>query len=79
MKSPSDKKIIMEHEPEFNVGDRVTFAPYEKNLAARVRTVLPNHFGDGRVVYHLTSSGRNPVLTFCAGESILESKFYTKN
>ena len=72
---------------EFAVGDTVTFKPYELALRAVVRAVLPDHFGDGRVVYHLTANFSNqvigghrvihyPVLTYTSGLCIVESAFF---
>lgn len=72
---------------EFAVGDTVTFMPYELTLKAVVRAVLPDHSGDGRVVYHLTTNFSNqvidghrvtqyPVLTYTSGLCIVESAFF---
>lgn len=73
---------------EFELGQKVTFKPYEEALEATVIKILPNHFGDKRMVYHLRAnyktvlekSGhkriKRPVLTFTSGRFIVESRFF---
>jgi hypothetical protein len=77
----------MSSEVEFEVGQTVTYKPYELDLPAQVKEVLPNHWGDGRVIYHLTADykrevvdGRvvitRPVKTYTGGDHIVESRYY---
>lgn len=73
---------------EFQVGQKVTFKPDEEAHEATVIKILPNHFGDKRMVYHLRAnceivleaSGRKrikqPVYTFTSGKYIVESRFF---
>lgn len=60
-------------QPEFGLGARLTFQPYEKALGVTVVEVLPDHFGDGRVVYHVEGLH---AKSFTPGECLKESKLY---
>ena len=68
---------------EFNIGDTVTFKPYDDAIKAEVRKITRDP--DGSVYYHLRAdSKRNPnrigltksLVTTTTGRSIKESKLY---
>lgn len=66
----------MNTEPEFAVGDMVTFKPYEKSYKCRVSKI---HFGapfssepDTRIFYELSG----PVIGITTGRCIVELKLY---
>ena len=67
---------------EFNIGETVTYAPYDKELTCEVKDVRVGMWGDGkyfdgepddRVFYKLEGSG---VQSICTGECIKESVFF---
>lgn len=60
-------------QPEFEVGARVTFHPYERAFGVIVREVLPGYYGDERVVYRVEGMG---AKSFTTGQNIEESKYY---
>lgn len=68
---------------EFEVGQRVTFKPYEKAIPAVVKAVdVPNMVlgvpggRDERVFYQLTGADSTALVTTSTGKSIVESKYY---
>lgn len=61
----------VEPTPEFNVGDEVTFQPYEKPCKCVVKGY--DHFGD-RLFYILSGE----AISKCTGRSIVESKMYAQ-
>ena len=67
---------VMNTEPEFAVGDTVTFKPYEKSYKCRVSKIKHNNpfepGQDSRVFYTLTG----PAISKTTGQCILESKLY---
>ena len=71
--------------PEFNIGDLVTFHPYEKAIPAKVVAIVPNpncfgRFVDDRVFYHLSGTNpKLPLVSTCSGNSIVESIYYKTN
>lgn len=60
-------------QPEFEVGARVTFHPYERAFGVIVREVLPGYYGDERVVYRVEGMD---AKSFTTGKCIEESKLY---
>ena len=61
---------------EFNIGDKVTFHPYEKKLPATVKEIQygsPFLADDDRVFYKLSGPS---VITITTGRSIVESVLY---
>ena len=75
---------MSENLPEFSEGDTVTFQPYELAVPVKVIEVLPDHFGDGRVAYHLQADpqfgpfGRKTpsAKSYTTGSCIAESKLF---
>ena len=68
---------------EFEIGDRVTFFPYEKEIPAIVKAISHyNVFGlqDGRIFYSLVNvKGANyhdKIKTTTHGKCIKESKYF---
>jgi len=70
--------------PEFKIGETVTFKPYDKPIKARVKAISNGRIGNGlfmdgspdnRVFYELTGIDE-PLFTFTSGLSIVESRFY---
>lgn len=64
---------------EFNIGDKVTFHPYEKGHAAVIKGVQEGMFSnmnDDRIFYELTGYGKSVVNSICTGKSIEESVLY---
>ena len=64
---------------EFSPGDIVTFKPYEKEIKALVKKVLPNYWGDGKMIYHLVSPPTDrseSVISRTSGKCIMESVHY---
>jgi len=69
---------------EFKIGDLVTFKPYEKAIPAKIVEIVPSNkvtfFDDDRVWYRLTGTNpKQPLLSICTGNSIVESTLYNKN
>ena len=73
--------------PEFKAGDIATFKPFEESHKVIIKEVLPNHFGDNRVIYHVIASPQQigetrmktkPVVSFTSGKCIVESKFFER-
>jgi len=69
-------------ELEFNIGDLVTFKPYEKAIPAKIKGInnqarfnLTDEL-DNRVFYELTGAGKKAVCTYTTGISIVESKLF---
>ena len=62
--------------PEFKIGDKVTFHPYEKRLPAVVMGIrygAPFVDNDDRIFYELSGSSVKSITT---GRSIVESCLY---
>jgi hypothetical protein len=67
---------------EFQIGDIVTYFPYEDQHKAKVVDIsFHTVFGvkDGRVWYHLASVNGTEVNTITTGTSIKESKLFVDN
>jgi len=61
---------------EFNVGDIVTFRPYNEAIPAKIAAIEPGE-RDGRIFYQLTGvHPQKPVISTCTGKCIIESKYY---
>lgn len=68
---------------EFAPGDKVTFFPYEKEIPAVVKRIVPASKvtfveNDDRVFYELTGAGKQPLLTITTGGSIKESIYFRR-
>ena len=64
--------------PEFKVGDNVTFQPYEIAFPATVAEINPNRYKDGRCFYLVKGykNGYQTVNSWTSGECLLESKYF---
>ncbi len=68
--------------PEFKVGDKVTFKPYEKALPAVVRAIQYGMSGKGKTMFGASDDrifyklGGDRVVSVTTGRSIVESKHY---
>lgn len=67
---------------EFNIGDKVTFRPYEKAIPAKVVEIVPTNKitfvkDDNRIFYKLTGvDNKHALTTTTTGRSIMESELY---
>lgn len=69
--------------PEFSIGDKVTFKPYETEIPAKIVRIVPNseiqfNFNlDDRIFYELTGTDtKKPLTSITTGKSIKESKLF---
>jgi hypothetical protein len=64
---------MKDEQTEFKIGDRLVFAPYEREHGVIVREVFPNKHGDGRTFYKVNGM---TALSVCAGNCLKESRFF---
>jgi len=71
-----DKDLLSDPSPllEFQIGDKVTYKPYEKEIKAVVKGVEVINNQD--TIYQLSNRGRTCIVTYTTGKSIMESVMY---